>query len=124
MTPDEFVERFVDAVYRSAVREVRRSLIDPPGRRPGTDLVTAGRWYRGLTDADRSMADIVIAQAAHAAAFGALAVIDGVRSSGPVRFELIAVEADGDRTAISPSDGFLHDRFQGAVMRPDGTLIG
>jgi len=123
MTPDEFIERFVDTAYRSAVRQVRGSLIDPLGRRPDAGLVAASRWYRGLSDADRAMAEIVIAQAAHAAAFGALAVIDGVRSSGPARFELTAVEANGDRTAISPSDEYLHDRFQGLVMRPDGTLI-
>ena len=121
MGPDDFAELFAENVYRTAVTGTRDSLLRPPGRRPAGDLVEASAWYRSLDESSRSAADAAITRAAHAAAFGALALIDGVRSSGGTEFELAAIDPSGQRSVLN-ANGSLHDLFQATVMRRDGTL--
>ena len=123
MDANEFVEAFVERVFRSAIRVTLAGLEAPPGRRPATDLVAASAWYASLSEDDRANVSWVIADTAHAAAFGALAVIDGERATGPDRYELIAIDANGARSLVNPeSSEDLHDIFQGIVMLPDGRL--
>lgn len=121
MTTDEFIDLFVDRVYRSAVSSVVDTLATPPGRRPSADLVKASSWFRSLTEEDRRMVHWIIADAAHAATFGALAVLDGSRSSGPISFEVVAVDQAGGRTVMA-SDSNLHEAFQSLATDPEGQL--
>lgn len=123
MTSEEFVELYADVVFRSAISGTIGNLAAPPGRRPSRDLVRAAKWFAGLSNDDRAIAQWVIAAAAHAAAFGALAVIDGVRQTGPDCYELVAVDSGGARTVVNPDGLSLHEAFQGHVMEPDGALM-
>ena len=123
MTPENFVELSADAVFRSAISTTVETLMAPPGRRPPPNLSRAARWFEGLTHEDRATASWVIAEAAHAAAFGAFAVIDGVRQTGPDYYELVAVDADGGRTTVNQGARGLHEEFQSLVMTPEGALI-
>jgi hypothetical protein len=121
---EEFVEAFAEGVFRTAVRGTQAGLEAPPGRSPAADLVQASAWYRALSDDHRAVVGWVIAATAHAATFGALAVIDGVRQTGPLRYELVAIDADGARSLVNPETSEdLHDIFQGLVMLPDGRLL-
>ena len=123
MNAGDFVDSFAERVFRSAIRNTIANLQAPPGRKPSADLVRASEWFRRLSADDRTMVGWCIADAAHAAAFGALAVIDGARPTGPYRYELIAVENDGAKSIVNPETSEdLHDIFQGLVMLPDGNL--
>lgn len=110
-------------VYRSAISGTCRILESPPGRRPHAELQRASAWFSALGDSERAIVKWVIAEAAHAATFGVLAVIDGVRHTGPERYELVAVARDETRTTVNPENSeYLHDLFQGLVMGSDGSL--
>ena len=123
MDADEFVESFTERVFRSAINVTISGLEVPSGRRPASDRLKASAWFATLSDDDREMVRWVVAATAHAATFGALAVIDGARPTGPYRYELIAVGMDGERSVVNPESGEdLHDTFQGIVMEPDGRL--
>ena len=123
MTAEEFTQKYAEVVFWSAISGTLANLIRVPGRRPPRDLVDASAWYIALNEADRAMVRWLIADAAHAAAFGALAMIDGVRPTGPDHYELVAVDADGVRTPVNDQSRNLHDLFQSLVVAQDGTLI-
>jgi len=123
VTPEGFIENYAEVVFRSAVSTTIESLARPSGRQPPSDRIRASAWFGELDKPDQAMVRWLIAAAAHAAAFGALAMIDGVRQTGPDRYELVAVDADGVRSTISHLPGELHDLFQGVVLAPDGTLL-
>jgi hypothetical protein len=123
VTSEKFAELFADVVFRSAISGTIGNLTTPPGRRPSSDLVRAAKWFAGFSNDDRAIAQWVIAAAAHAAAFGALAVIDGARPTGPAYYELVAVDAHGARTIVNPNARSLGEVFQSLVMEPDGSLI-
>jgi hypothetical protein len=120
---DDFVAAFEERVFRSAIADTIENLEAPAGRKPPASLLVASDWFRRLGPADAAIVRSVIADAAHAAAFGALAVIDGVRPTGPYRYELTAVDDHGGRSVINPETSEdLHDLFQSRVMALDGTL--
>lgn len=87
----------------------------PPGRRPSQEIVELSSWFHALSDRDRAMVQRVARDVAHAAVFGFLCVLDGVRPIEPSEakgdFELWFVK-DGRRHLITPSSGeMLHDLF-------------
>lgn len=124
MNSEEFVSNFTHRVYRSAIDSAITGLQGPAGRRPARDLVLASRWYLELEESDQRMVRWIIADAAHAASYGVLALIDGARPTGPQRYELAAMAHDGTRHVVNQEgEEDLHDIFQGLVMGEDGTLI-
>jgi hypothetical protein len=123
MRADDLARLFVDHVYLPAISATVGNLEAPPGRTPATDLRKASEWFASLNQQDRDMVLWVVAAAAHSATFGSLALIDGVRPSGPDRYEVVAVDQAGARQVINPeSSSYLHEAFQALVMLPDGRL--
>jgi hypothetical protein len=122
LTADDFVDLFTLRVFISAIRSSMAELDGTSSENMPESRARMSAWYQGLDDIARESVRSVIVNTAHAAAFGALAVIDGVRHVGPDRFELIAV-TDGERELVNPeSADDLHETFQALVMLPDGTL--
>lgn len=114
MTADDFVNAVKLFVLEPAGKGVLKAFDDPPGRSPTAKAIAASNWYRTLPDEHRSHVADAVQDAAHAAAFGLLCVIDGVRviESGAAKseFRLICVSPDGTETVLNADDGdFLHD---------------
>ena len=117
MTPEEFTDGVVDAVYGSAWRSTLKVIADPPGRQPDDRLVEFSRWYSGLSALDRQMVTRVIQAGADAAVFGFLCVIDGVRplavASDQLRLEVAG--RDGQVLLNNPPAAVLHDLYRAQV---------
>lgn len=85
MNAEEFVKAIRVDVMRSAVDDTIKNLLAPPGRQPAPEHVALSEWYVGLEERDRDMVRGVLAEASHAAVFGLLAVLDGVRRIDPAQ---------------------------------------
>jgi hypothetical protein len=82
--------------------------------------VALSRWYHSLAPDDKAYLTQAMALGVHAAVFGFLAVIDGVRSvadrPGALKLELHAVD-EGERSRLNPDSGeMLHDLYQSEVF--------
>lgn len=126
MNAEEFVAAVKLVVLDGAVRDVQSNLASPPGRRPAAGLMRASEWFLGLADEDRSMVMEVAGDAAHAAVFGLLAVLDGVRAiegHGPKgSLRLVYVSPDGEETVLNDEAGEeLHDLLN-SIALPYGNL--
>lgn len=121
MNAEEFVAAIKMVVLDAAVRGVESSLLSPPGRQPAEGLVRASEWYLGLPDDSRSMVMDVARDAAHAAVFGLLAVLDGVRAIegyGPKgSLRLAYVSPSGEESVLNDEAGEeLHDLLNSIAM--------
>lgn len=116
MNASEFIEAIRTEVQDSASEETISLLQSPPGRRPVPALVSLSQWFNALSEADRQRVREVAAIASHAAVFGFLAVLDGVRviEDGPVKgtFELRYVKGDQTIFLNAPGEPPLHDILQ------------
>jgi len=125
MTSEDFVDAVREFVVRSAASDTVLNYNAPPGRRPDEHLLRLSCWYKGLADRDKAMVAEVAGDAALAAAFGLLAVLDGARvvedPEDRGEFELWYVR-DGERELLTSaaSVGGLHDLLN-AVEPPDGS---
>jgi hypothetical protein len=109
MSPEEFVSALRVHVMRAAVDDTIDAIVNPPGRKPATELTQLSTWFRGLDEADRSMLRRAFVEVSHIAVFGVLAVLDGVRPvdehQPPGALELWYEGREG-RTKLN---GDLHD---------------
>jgi hypothetical protein len=106
----EFIDAVYAAVYKTAIDGVIRLLVQPPGRRPRSDIVNLSSWYNGLNDDQQNLVQDVVRLTADQAVFGMLAALDGARSLGPDA--RLILNSDGtDLTA--PHE--LHDLFRDRV---------
>jgi hypothetical protein len=87
----------------------------PAGRSPGQLALDRSRWFTGLADDDRAMVAALAHDAADAALFGVLCILDGARRVDPsnnVRYELARIK-DGGTTHLLASTSIdtenLHD---------------
>jgi len=80
VTPEEFVLAVKKAAFDSAVNETIKGLKEgPPGRAPHPRGSALSLWYNELAADDQQMVMESVRDAAHAAVFGVLCVLDGVR---------------------------------------------
>lgn len=116
MNASEFITAIRSEVQESATDETMSLLQRPPGRRPATLLASLSQWFNALSEADRQGVREVAAMASHAAVFGFLAVLDGVRviEDGPDKgtFELRYVKGEGTTLLNDPARPPLHDILQ------------
>lgn len=114
MTPEFFVDALREQCIDAAVDDCVANFLQPPGRKPGEALLRLSHWFRGLSAADREMVSKAMQESAHAAVFGVLCVVDGVRviesDAEKSEFELTATRG-GVRSVVSPSSTHLHDRL-------------
>jgi hypothetical protein len=120
MNPDDFISAVVRCVHEAAVIDTISLLSEgPAGRRPATPLVELSAWFNQLPESDRERLHQVVEQAVHAALFGVLCVVDGVRPidnpSREVRLQLFS-SCEGENKLLNAEDGeYLHDKYQGKV---------
>ena len=116
MNTSEFVTLLRTEVQDSAIEETMSLLQRPPGRRPAPSLASLSQWFNALPEADRQRVRDVAAMASHAAVFGFLLVLDGVRvlEGEPVKgaFELRYVKGEYNTLLNDPRQPPLHDIFQ------------
>jgi len=113
-------ENFVDAVHseaqEAAAEDVISLLEHPPGRRPDPKLVALSQWFNTLSEEDKQRVREVAAMASHAAIFGILAIMDGVRAieDGADRgaLELRYVKGNESTLLNDPNRPMLHDLLQ------------
>jgi len=124
VTPDEFVVAIENVVYSATVDGAVADLRDgPPGRDPHPRLRALHEWYDALEAADQRMVAEVVRDAAHAAVFRFLCVLDGVVAIDDPPHEqlrVLAVGADGREIAVNgdASSDDLHDKFNARVHPP------
>ncbi|MDH0863149.1 hypothetical protein [Mitsuaria sp. GD03876] len=109
MKTEDFVQAIQEHVRDAAVQSTIDLHKSPPGRKPDVDLVARSAWFNGLSPDDAARVEQMVAQAAHAAVFGFLAVLDGVRTIDTEngRFELF--HEGRERVLLNPPDRDLHD---------------
>jgi hypothetical protein len=116
MNAAEFVAAIRTEVQDSAAEETISLLQRPPGRRPAPALVSLSQWFNSLPEADRQRIREVAAMASHAAVFGFLSVLDGVRviedESEKGTFDLRYVKGDQTTLLNAPTEPPLHDILQ------------
>ena len=124
VTPEAFAAALRRAVFDAAVHDVLTTLDQgAPGRGPHPRADAMTGWYGELSEDDRTMVTEVVREAAHAAVFGTLCVLDGVRTvDDPPHATLVltAVSDDGAVSTLSSQDAEceLHDLFNGEVHPP------
>jgi hypothetical protein len=78
-------------------------------------------WFTDLAGDDQRFVLEVARDAAHAAVFGLLCVLDGVRAIDDPPHEqlrLVSVTPDGTETILNPEGSDLHDRLNALVHPP------
>ena len=124
MTPEEFVAGIKTAIFDSAVTGTIRHLQDgPAGRGPHLRARALSGWFGQLAADDQQMVAECVRDAAHAAVFGFLCVLDGARTidSPPhANLHLTATSRTGTPLPLVSSSGpvDLHDEFNGLVHPP------
>jgi len=126
MNAEQFVDVVREVVMKAAAKDVIRILECPPGRKPAPELTALSEWWQDLDENDRSYARMLATEVSHAAVFGFLCVIDGVRAieDDPNKGNLeLAFNKDGERTVISSvhfGDGLLlHELLNSESWRDD-----
>ena len=113
MDAESFVTAVKAHVHDAAVAGVVSTLEHPPGHRPAAQHAALSEWFRSLPETERKRVHRVIALSVHAALFGLLCALDGVRKTSEGEFELFHVDAAGERTRLNaPEAEFLHDIYQ------------
>lgn len=108
------VERYI---RDAAIEDTIENLKSPPGRQVLPDVRARSDWYNGLSEAEVTHVNDVVATAVHAALFGLFAALDGARTidDGKGRFELTYV-AD-QRNLLNPQSINLHDLLNASSWR-------
>lgn len=122
VSPDDFVAALKTTVFDAAVADVATDLRDgPPGRNPGGRSVALHEWFVRLPSHDQTLVLEIARDAAHAALFGALSVLDGVRAIGDpphAQLHLLSVDAEGSESRLTHEGEGLHDRLNRLVHPP------
>jgi hypothetical protein len=109
MNDELFVKLVREYVMKGSVKGVISTLVNPPGRRPASEIVELSRWYHSLSEKDREMIERAFAEVSHAAVFSLFVLLDGEHrvddEHPPGELELWHQGAAG-RTRL---DGDLHD---------------
>jgi hypothetical protein len=120
MNEEEFVGAIHQAVYEPVVdgtlSDLRQPAVPSPGER---DRALQG-WYLGLDETGQRMVREVVRNAAHAAVFDFLCVLDGIRvidDPPHVGLQLTVVYPDGTKADLGGSSSVeeMHDIFNGLV---------
>jgi hypothetical protein len=116
MNASEFVTLIRSEVQAAATEDTMSLLQRPSGRRPAPSLASLSQWFNALPEADRKRVRDVAVMASHAAVFGFLSVLDGVRGieDGPEKgaFELQYVKGGQTTLLNAPNEPPLHDILQ------------
>jgi len=120
MRPEQFIAGLKTSVHDSAITGTLTMLDSPSGRQPPPRLVALSRWYHSLAPDDKAYLEQTLALGVHAAVFGFLSVLDGVRSvaerPGTLKLELHALD-EGKRARLNPDSGaMLHDLYESEVF--------
>ncbi|MEL0618007.1 hypothetical protein V6243_14350 [Cobetia marina] len=91
MNTEEFVKAYKMVVADAAIEDSISVFQKPPGRKPSEELLQISNYYNGLNRDERKIIDMIIARVSYEASFGALCVLDGVRS----------IEEEGDKGDIN-----------------------
>jgi hypothetical protein len=124
MTPEDFVLAIKKAAFDSAVTDTIHKLrTGPPGRGSHPRGSALSLCYNELAADDQQMVRETIRDAAHAAVFGVLCVLDGVRvidDPPHLDLRLTAIGQHGTTSTLaSGSEPFeLHDEFNRLVHPP------
>lgn len=108
----DLIEVVFRDVFLAAVRDCEEDFRNPPGREPDARLLALHEWYSGLDEGSRRQVRNVLVEAASAATFGMLAIMDNVRPVAPgyeVELHVFAV-SQGQRIRLGEF-GDLHDMF-------------
>lgn len=113
MNSQQFVEAMEAHVRDAATESTISTLEAPPGRRPSQAVRERAAWYEGLLPQDQAHVRSVVSEAAGAAVFGLLTVLDGARivDEEKGRFELFYTGRE--RTLLNPDGIDLHDLLRG-----------
>ena len=112
MTPEKFVTE-LKADVRKGVEGTLNYLANPPGKNPPEHLGVLSKWYRGLSDEDKELAQMAMEYAAEGSLWNLLNVLDAcydLPSSVGGVFELYYVKGD-QRIRLNEPDNYLHDIF-------------
>jgi hypothetical protein len=124
MTPEKFVAGIKSAVFESAVTGTMRHLEEgPAGREPHPRARALSGWFSQLAAGDQQMVAECVRDAAHAAVFGFLCVLDGARvldDPPHADLHLTAASQNGVTLTLASSSEpvDLHDEFNGLVYPP------
>ena len=80
MTQAEFVEALRDVVLRRLGADISSTWSNPPGRFRSAERSARANWINGLSPQDREQVERLADDAAQAALFGFLCVLDGSRA--------------------------------------------
>ena len=82
----EFVQRMIEIGFRDTVKTMSSFLRNgSPGRRKRIRLQQMHDWYTSLAHKDQQMLDAVVAEAAYAAVFNVLVLLDNDTGGPPLR---------------------------------------
>ena len=121
VTPQEFIAAIELVVYRRIVNGIVAQLRQPGGRQPSTRALDLQRWYAALDEEGKAKAEAIIRDAAHAATFQFLCLLDGaVAFDNPPHAELrlVCIDPDGTETVLNEPAGDLHDDFNALAHPP------
>ncbi len=112
MNTESFVESVRVEVQTPAAAGCLEQYAVPAGREPSERLKRISAWYRSLSPTDRSFVAEVTHDAADAAVFGLLCVLDGVRVLEPnTKLELWAVQGTTRTQLNGPANDLMHDLY-------------
>jgi len=113
MTETDFATAIKTEAYDAAVVDAIQLLRNPPGAKPRPELVRLSDWFLSLPESDQQMVADAVRLGALGAAFGVLAMLDGVRVwENSQKGDLRILSSDG--TDLNPNHD-LHDRFRYAI---------
>jgi hypothetical protein len=128
---NDFLSRIIARAYDGAIEGTRKTLEKgPPGRQPPENRLAIHNWFQTLNNEERELVLALVREAADAAVFGCLVLLDNMTGGYPIEDKvsdfalyLQSYEDDAARDANTPvssvrlnprlsSDYDLHDRFR------------
>ncbi|WP_380783194.1 hypothetical protein [Sphingomonas sp. R86520] len=106
MDAEKFVASLRDLVAAPAADGTLTQIERPSGRNVAADRKERAAWLAALSSEDRAHVEYAVREAANAAVFGLLCVLDGARviEDGPRGHLELHYQKDGSDTLLSSSD--------------------
>jgi hypothetical protein len=115
MDETSFIESLKLVLRAGTIKDVSKTIENPPGKRPNENLINLSRWFNSLNEEEKNLLRRVIELSVDSSIFGFLSILDGVRtienSIEKGCFELYYKKGESKTLLNDESNDFLHDLY-------------
>ena len=115
MDETSFIESIKLVLRAGTIKDVVKTIENPPGRLPNESLIKLSNWFNSLNEEEKILLRKVIELSVDSSIFGFLCILDGVRSIendiDKGCFELYYKKGESKTLINDESKDLLHDLY-------------